>query len=102
MSKSDIHLHSDSFEDHENREGCPPAHGGHGPKEDQHFVQCRCKFELHIVGCYIISSKGALYVILPYDYPAQQRHPLFEHTPVLNNNFEYCRDDYVDCDFYED
>ena len=29
--------------------------------------------------------------------------PLFEHTPVLNNNFEYwCRDDFVDCDFYED
>ena len=34
------------------------------------------------------SSEGALYVILPYDYPAAQ-HPLFEHTPVLNNNFEY-------------
>ena len=34
-----------------------------------------------------VSSEGALYVILPYDYP--QRHPLFEHTPVLNNNFEY-------------
>ena len=33
----------------------------------------------------------------------QQQHPLFEHTPVLNNNFEYwCRDDFVDCDFYED
>ena len=30
-------------------------------------------------------------------------HPLFEHTPVLNNNFEYwSRDDFVDCDFYED
>ena len=37
----------------------------------------------------IISSEGALYVILPYDYPAAQRHPLFEHTPVLNDNFEY-------------
>ena len=34
----------------------------------------------------VISSEGALYVILPYDY---QAHPLFEHTPVLNNNFEY-------------
>ena len=51
----------------------------------------------------IISSEGALYVILPYDYPAAQQHPLFEHTPVLNNNFEYwCRDDFVDCDFYDD
>ena len=49
----------------------------------------------------IFSSEGALYVILPYDYPAA--HPLFEHTPVLNNNFEYwCRDDFVDYDFYED
>ena len=29
--------------------------------------------------------------------------PLFEHTPVLNNNFEYwCHDDFVDCDFYDD
>ena len=36
----------------------------------------------------VVSSEGALYVILPYDYPAQ-RHPLFEHTPVLNDNFEY-------------
>ena len=35
-----------------------------------------------------VSSEGALYVIVPYDYPAAQR-PLFEHTPVLNNNFEY-------------
>ena len=34
----------------------------------------------------LISSEGALYVILPYDY---QAHPLFEHTPVLNGNFEY-------------
>ena len=47
-----------------------------------------------------VSSEGALYVILPYDY---QTHPLFEHTPVLNNNFEYwCRDGFVDCDFYAD
>ena len=30
-------------------------------------------------------------------------HPLFEHTPVLNDNLEYwCHDDFVDCDFYED
>ena len=36
----------------------------------------------------LVSSEGALYVILPYDYPAAA-HPLFEHTPVLNNNFEY-------------
>ena len=50
----------------------------------------------------IFSSEGALYVILPYDYPAAAR-PLFEHTPVLNNNFEYwCHDDFVDCDFYDD
>ena len=32
----------------------------------------------------IISSEGALVAIKPYDYP---RHPLFEHTPVLDNNF---------------
>ena len=38
--------------------------------------------------CLFVSSEGALYVIVPYDYPAAQ-HPLFEHTPVLNNNFEY-------------
>ena len=35
-----------------------------------------------------VSSEGALYVILPYDYPAAA-HPLFEHTPVLNNNFDH-------------
>ena len=35
----------------------------------------------------VVSSEGALYVILPYDYPAAA-HPLFEHTPVLNDNFE--------------
>ena len=34
---------------------------------------------------------------MPYDYPAQQQHPLFEDTPVLNNNFEhFCHDDFVD------
>ena len=33
----------------------------------------------------VVSSEGALYVILPYDYQAAAR-PLFEHTPVLNNN----------------
>ena len=50
-----------------------------------------------------VSSEGALYVILPYDYPAAAARPLFEHTPVLNDNFEYwCLDDFVDCDFYED
>ena len=31
-----------------------------------------------------ISSEGALIAITPYDYP--QQHPLFEHTPVLDNN----------------
>ena len=35
---------------------------------------------------FFFNSEGAIYVIMPYDYPAQ---PLFEHTPVLNNNFEY-------------
>ena len=34
-----------------------------------------------------VSSEGALYVILPYDYPAAAARPLFEHTPVLNYNF---------------
>ena len=37
-------------------------------------------------------------------YPAltTQHHPHFEHTPVLSNNFDYwCRDDFVDCDFYD-
>ena len=33
----------------------------------------------------IFSSEGALIAITPYDYP--QGRPLFEHTPVLNNNF---------------
>ena len=32
----------------------------------------------------IFSSEGALIAITPYDYP--QQHPLFEHTPVLDNN----------------
>ena len=31
-----------------------------------------------------VSSEGALIAITPYDYP--QQHPLFEHTPVLDNN----------------
>ena len=44
-------------------------------------------FQMGIRLSSFISSEGALYVIMPYDYPAQQ--PLFEHTPVLNNNFEY-------------
>ena len=49
----------------------------------------------------IFSSEGALYVIMTYDYPAQR--PLFEHTPVLNNNFEYqCHDVFVDYDLYDD
>ena len=52
------------------------------------------------VGWGLVSSEGALYMILPYDY---QAHPLFEHTPVLNDNFEHlCHDDFVDCDFYDD
>ena len=57
---------------------------------------------LYIFRHVFISSEGALYVILPYDYQAAAR-PLFEHTPVLNNNFQYwCHDDFVDCDFYDD
>ena len=32
----------------------------------------------------IFSSEGALIAITPYDYP--QGKPLFEHTPVLDNN----------------
>ena len=57
------------------------------------FQECPCL----LVFCFV-SSEGALYVILPYDYQAAAR-PLFEHTPVLNNNFEYwCRDDFVDCE----
>ena len=48
----------------------------------------------------VFSSEGALYVIMPYDYPA---HPLFEHTPVPNNNFEHwCHDDFGDYDYYDD
>ena len=31
-----------------------------------------------------VSSEGALIAITPYDYP--QGRPLFEHTPVLDNN----------------
>ena len=32
-----------------------------------------------------VSSEGALIAITPYDYPRRQQ-PLFEHTPVLDNN----------------
>ena len=32
----------------------------------------------------LVSSEGALIAITPYDYP--QQHPLFEDTPVLDNN----------------
>ena len=35
-------------------------------------------------GLHVVSSEGALVAITPYDYP---RRPLFEHTPVLDNNF---------------
>ena len=38
-----------------------------------------------ILSSHFVSSEGALYVILPYDYQAAA-HPLFEHTPVLNKN----------------
>ena len=33
---------------------------------------------------FIVSSEGALYVILPYDYT--RARPLFEHTLALDNN----------------
>ena len=41
---------------------------------------------------------------MPYDYPAQQQQqPLFEDTPVLNNNFKhFCHDDFGDYDYYDD
>ena len=49
---------------------------------------------------------GWLYLLAPkelYTWYCPMTIPPFEHTPVLNNNFEYwCRDDFVDCDFYED
>ena len=32
---------------------------------------------------HFVSSEGALVAVPPYDYP----WPLFEHTPVLDNNF---------------
>ena len=40
------------------------------------------------LSCYIVfvSSEGALIAITPYDYPQQQQRPLFERTPVLDNN----------------
>ena len=37
----------------------------------------------------IFSSEGALVAVPPYDYTQQQQRPLFEHTPVLDNNFEH-------------
>ena len=36
--------------------------------------------------CEFISSEGALIAITPYDYPRSAARPLFEHTPVLDNN----------------
>ena len=42
----DVDLDSNSLENHENGEGGAPAHSGHRPKQDQHFVQGRGKFEL--------------------------------------------------------
>ena len=35
----------------------------------------------------LVSSEGALVAVPPYDYTQQQQRPLFEHTPVLDNNF---------------
>ena len=57
------------------------------------FYSCLCTIDscylyLLYLTAFVVSSEGALYVILPYDYQAAAR-PLFEHTPVLNNNFEY-------------
>ena len=34
----------------------------------------------------VVSSEGALIAITPYDYPRSAARPLFEHTPVLDNN----------------
>ena len=35
----------------------------------------------------LVSSEGALIAITPYDYPQRSTaRPLFEHTPVLDNN----------------
>ena len=50
-----------------------------------YLLPCNISNFITIVAENIISSEGALYVILPYDYQAAAR-PLFEHTPVLNNN----------------
>ena len=61
---------------------CCPAATGASPSFPQ---PCSPSTPLFL---FFISSEGALYVILPYDYPAQRR-PLFEHTPVLNDNFEH-------------
>ena len=44
------------------------------------------------------SSEGALVAIPPYDYPWRQQ-PLFEHTPVLDNNFKHY--DFCDYDYYD-
>ena len=53
--------------------------------------------ELYSYSHQFLAPEGALLAIVPYDYP------LFEHTPVLNNNFEHwCHDDFGDYDYYDD
>ena len=48
----------------------------------------RAASKLHYKYFSLISSEGALVAIAPYDYPAAAAaRPLFEHTPVLDNNF---------------
>ena len=47
-------------------------------------VKCICILVLICICLVLVSSEGALIAITPYDYP--QQHPLFEHTPVLDNN----------------
>ena len=46
-----------------------------------HSVRSNVSKQLHL----FVSSEAALIAITPYDYPAAQR-PLFEHTPVLDND----------------
>ena len=58
--------------------------------------KCSCVFYLFV----FVSSEGALYVMMTYYRFAR---PLFENTPVLNNNFEHrCHDDFGDYDYYDD
>ena len=60
------------------------------PRTQVHWTQLLTCQRVYLL---IISSEGALYVMMTYYIDIQ---PLFEHTPVLNNNFEYqCHDDFL-------